>query len=148
MACTRASSMSWAIVCGSLACAAIAPASTARAALSARSGRAVSTIGTSRRATSSSCSKRSGRRKASARFSSSSSACGVASREARRATRLRQALDVLNRAGEDDAPGLERQSLLAQTHMNLGQVSLIKGRYDEAETAFTEASLPSRASCL
>ena len=40
--------------------------------------------------------------------------------------KLRQALEVLNGAGEDDAPGLERQSLLAQIHMNLGQVSLIE----------------------
>jgi tetratricopeptide (TPR) repeat protein len=56
------------------------------------------------------------------------------------ATRLRQALDVLNRAGADDGPGLERKSLLAQAHMNLGQVSLIKGRYDEGETALQEAA--------
>jgi hypothetical protein len=55
--------------------------------------------------------------------------------------KLRQALDVLNdRAGEDDAPGLDRQSLLAQTQMNLGQVSLTKGRYEEAETALKEAA--------
>jgi serine/threonine protein kinase len=55
------------------------------------------------------------------------------------AMKLRQALEVLNGAREDDAPGLERQSLLAEIHMNLGQVSLIKGRYDEAQTALNEA---------
>ena len=56
------------------------------------------------------------------------------------AMKLRRALDVLNRAGEGDEPGLELQSLLAQTHMNLGQVSITKGRYDEAETALKEAA--------
>ena len=56
------------------------------------------------------------------------------------AMRLRQALDVLNRPGADDSPGLERRSLLAQTYMNLGQVHAIKGRFDEAETALKEAA--------
>ncbi len=56
------------------------------------------------------------------------------------AIKLRQALEVLNGADENDASGLERHSLLAQTQMNLGQVSLIKGRYDEAETALKEAA--------
>jgi serine/threonine protein kinase len=56
------------------------------------------------------------------------------------AIKLRQALEVLNGAREDGASGLERQSLLAEIHMNLGQVSLLDGRYDDAETALEEAS--------
>jgi serine/threonine protein kinase/tetratricopeptide (TPR) repeat protein len=56
------------------------------------------------------------------------------------AIRLRQALEVLNAAREDRTPGLERQSLLAETQMNLGQVSLLKGQYGEAETALKEST--------
>jgi tetratricopeptide (TPR) repeat protein len=56
------------------------------------------------------------------------------------AMKLRQALDVLNKPGGDDAPDLELQSLLAQIHMNSGQVSITKGRYEEAVTALNEAA--------
>jgi tetratricopeptide (TPR) repeat protein len=56
------------------------------------------------------------------------------------AMRSRQALGVLDKATEDDAQSFERQSLLAETHMNLGQAGLMKGRYDEAEAALEQAA--------
>jgi serine/threonine protein kinase len=56
------------------------------------------------------------------------------------AMRLRQALGVLDKATADDEPGFERRSLLAQIHKNLGNVSLVKGRYDEGETALEQAA--------
>jgi serine/threonine protein kinase/tetratricopeptide (TPR) repeat protein len=65
---------------------------------------------------------------------------GRANRADPSALRLRQALDVLDKAAEDDEPGFERQSLLAQIHMNLGQLSLFKGRYDEGKTALEQAA--------
>jgi serine/threonine protein kinase/tetratricopeptide (TPR) repeat protein len=65
---------------------------------------------------------------------------GRANRVDPSAMRLRQALDVLDKASDDDAPGFERQSLLAQIHMNLAQLILFKGRYDEGKTAFEQAA--------
>jgi serine/threonine protein kinase len=59
-------------------------------------------------------------------------------REDAAVAKLRQALEVLNGARQG-APDLEQQSLLAETHMNLGQVNLIKGQYDGAEAALKEA---------
>jgi serine/threonine protein kinase len=53
--------------------------------------------------------------------------------------RLRQALDLLKKGGGDGDTDIEHQSLLAKTQMNLGQVGIAKGWYDEAETALKEA---------
>src|SRR6185503_15696310 len=97
MARRRASSMRWGISSWEAALAAIAPASTALAAASARPALAVSRPGEASRPTSSSSLNRSGRRKASVRFRSSSSAAAVACGAARSATRLRQASSASSR---------------------------------------------------
>jgi tetratricopeptide (TPR) repeat protein len=55
------------------------------------------------------------------------------------APRLRRALDLLKKGGGDGDSGIEHQSLLAKTQMNLGQTHTVKGRDDEAETPLKEA---------